>query len=34
MPLVPTTLQGQIQAAFIKAFNSKTSTPEAMAAQL
>lgn len=34
MPLVPTTLQAQIQAAFIKAFNSKSSNPEQMAAQL
>jgi len=34
MPLVPTTLQVQIQAAFIKAFNSKTANPEQMAEQL
>ena len=34
MPLVPTVLQTQIQAAFIKAFNSKTATPEQMATQL
>ena len=34
MPLVPSALQAQIQAAFIKAFNSKTATPEAIAASV
>ena len=34
MALVPTTLQTQIQAAFLKAFANKTGTPETMAAML
>lgn len=34
MALAPPVLQQQIQAAFLKAFNNKTATPEACAAQV